>query len=67
MAYRQSQSIMIDSWLKFSQDSQASVGMLVTSSLYDSDVTQFLQRCADKQIALNLDKCHFLQTQVTLT
>ena len=34
--------------------------------IYDSDATQhanhvrsFLQRCADKQIALNLDKCHF--------
>ena len=40
--------------------------------MYDSDATQhanhvraFLQRCADKQIALNLDKCHFSQTQAT--
>ena len=40
--------------------------------IYDSDATQhanhvrsFLQRCADKQITLNLDKCHFFQTQVT--
>ena len=39
--------------------------------IYDSDATQhaqhvrtFLQRCADKQIALNLDKCHFFQSQV---
>jgi len=38
--------------------------------IYDSDATQhaqhayvraFLQRCADKQIALNLDKCHFFR------
>ena len=40
--------------------------------IYDSDATQhanhvraFLQRCADKQIALNLEKCRFCQTQVT--
>ena len=40
--------------------------------IYDSDATQhahhvitFLQRCADKQIALNLDKCHFFQNQAT--
>ena len=40
--------------------------------IYDSDATQhaqhvraFLQRCADKQIALNLEKCHFFQSQVT--
>ena len=40
--------------------------------IYDSDATQhanhvraFLQRCAEKQIALNLDKCHFSQTQAT--
>ena len=40
--------------------------------IYDSDlqqhashVMQFLQRCADKQIALNLDKCKFAQTEVT--
>ena len=25
----------------------------------------FLQRCVDKQISLNLDKCHFFQTEVT--
>jgi len=36
--------------------------------IYDSDTTQhtqhvraFLQRCEDKQIALNLDKCHFFR------
>ena len=41
-------------------------------SIYDSDehqhaihVWQFLQRCADKQIALNLEKCKFNQTEVT--
>ena len=28
-------------------------------------VRQFLQRCADKQIALNPDKCKFCQTKVT--
>ena len=40
--------------------------------IYDSDpqqhtahVMQFLQRCADKHIALNLDKCKFCQTEVT--
>ena len=40
--------------------------------IYDSDkhqhaihVRQFLQRCADKQIALNLEKCKFNQTEVT--
>ena len=40
--------------------------------IYDSDATQhahhvriFLQRCVDKQISLNLDKCHFFQTEVT--
>ena len=40
--------------------------------IYDSDATQhanhvraFLQRCADKQIALNIDKCHFSHTQAT--
>ena len=40
--------------------------------IYDSDkhqhaihVRQFLQRCADKQIALNLGKCKFNQTEVT--
>ena len=40
--------------------------------IYDSDVTEhahhvkaFLQRCTDRQIALNLDKCHFFQQEVT--
>lgn len=40
--------------------------------IYDSDehqhaahVRQFLQRCADKHIALNLEKCKFSQTTVT--
>ena len=40
--------------------------------IYDSDpqqhtthVMQFLQRCADKHIALNFDKCKFCQTEVT--
>ena len=40
--------------------------------IYDSDpqqhtthVVQFLQRCADKHIALNFDKCKFCQTEVT--
>jgi len=40
--------------------------------IYDSDlqqhvthVKQFLQRCADKHIALNLGKCKFCQTEVT--
>ena len=40
--------------------------------IYDSDpqqhtahVIQFLQRCADKHIALNFDKCKFRQTEVT--
>ena len=40
--------------------------------IYDDDATEhahhvkaFLQRCADRQIALNLDKCHFLQEEVT--
>ena len=40
--------------------------------IYDSEITQhanhvreFLQRCAEKQITLNLDKCKFCQTQVT--
>ena len=40
--------------------------------IYDSDATQhaahvraFLQRCVDKQIALNSDKCHFSQSTVT--
>ena len=40
--------------------------------IYDSDAMQhahhvrtFLQRCADKQIALNLNKCHFFQNQAT--
>ena len=39
--------------------------------IYDSDpqqhtthVMQFLQRCADKHIALNFDKCKFCQTEV---
>ena len=38
--------------------------------IYDSDAVQhanhvrtFLQRCTDKQIALNLDKCHFFKPQ----
>ena len=42
------------------------------SHIYDSNATQhahhvrtFLQQCADKQIALNLDKCHFFQSQAT--
>ena len=41
-------------------------------TLDDSDATQhaahvraFLQRCVDKQIALNSDKCHFSQSTVT--
>ena len=40
--------------------------------IYNSDATQhaavvrtFLQRCADKQIALNIEKCHFFQSTVT--
>ena len=40
--------------------------------IYDSNVEghvahvkQFLQRCTDKNIALNIDKCKFFQTQVT--
>ena len=40
--------------------------------IYDNDlqqhishVKQFLQRCADKHISLNLDKCKFCQTEVT--
>ena len=40
--------------------------------IYDNDATEhahhvkaFLQRCADRQIALNLDKCHFFQEEVT--
>ena len=40
--------------------------------IYDSNVEdhvahvkQFLQRCADKNIALNIDKCKFFQTQIT--
>ena len=40
--------------------------------IYDSNVEdhvahvkQFLQHCADKNIALNIDKCKFFQTQVT--
>ena len=40
--------------------------------IYDSDITQhvkhvkeFLQRCSEKKISLNLDKCKFCQTQVT--
>lgn len=40
--------------------------------IYDSNlqqhtnhVMQFLQQCADKQIAPNLDKCKFGQTEVT--
>ena len=41
--------------------------------IYDSDATQhanhvrnFLQRCADKQIALNLDKCNFFRPKSLL-
>ena len=40
--------------------------------IYDSDATQhadhvrlFLQRCADRRIILNTDKCRFSQTEVT--
>ena len=40
--------------------------------IYDKDKTthmehvrQFLQRCQDKRIALNIDKCKFCQTEVT--
>ena len=40
--------------------------------IYDSDVTQhashvqeFLQRCAEKKITLNLDKCKFCESSVT--
>ena len=40
--------------------------------IYDSDeyqhashVRQFLQRCVDKHISLNLGKCKFNQTEVT--
>ena len=40
--------------------------------IYDSDITQhvnhvkeFLQRCSEKKISLNLNKCKFFQTQVT--
>ena len=42
--------------------------------IYDSDATEhvhhvkaFLQRCANRQIVLNLDKCHFFQQEVTFT
>ena len=42
--------------------------------IYDSNITQhanhvreFLQRCAEKQITSNLDKCKFCQTQVIFT
>jgi len=33
--------------------------------IYDEDEIEFLQRCLDKQIALNPDKCKFSQTSVT--
>ena len=37
--------------------------------IYDNDATEnahhVKQRCADRQIALNLDKCHFFQQEVT--
>ena len=64
---------MIDAWLKPLQDSQDSAGSLTTSSyvtvmllnMPTIYVRSFFQRCADKQIALNLNKCHFFQTQVT--
>ena len=42
--------------------------------IYDSDVTQhashvreFLQRCTEKKITLNLDKCKFCESSVTFT
>ena len=40
--------------------------------IYDSDIMQnvmhvkvFLQKCSEKKISLNLDKCKFCQTHVT--
>ena len=65
MEYHQSQNTTRDAWLRPLQDSQDSAGLSTILS-YDSDATQHVhQRCADKQIALNLDKCHFFQNQAT--